>query len=808
MTRLRAWRPAPSLQLAITGCLPVVAAAAIGCVLALLRSQSYAVYAVDDISTLVAAAAATVGCASAARSSSYARRSWIFFAIGIGLLTTSEAIWGTYELILRRNVPTPGIADGGYLAGAIVLVVAVLLLPIVRNQAIVITPVRRALDALIAGGSVLAISWALVLQQAFDQGQHSFGQLVVALTYPLSDVLTVAAVALTLPLTPRRHRPSLMLAGLGLVALSIADSLFSYLTLRGSYVSGTPLDAVYVGGYLLLAAGGWQAVRTRAIERSDRLPSGESAEAISLMPLGRAVHREQLLPYIPLVLAVVVVLWQGITGSRISQAELLTAIAVAILVFFRQYLVLNDNMRLLGDLAQAQEELRFQAWHDGLTGLPNRRSFHRGLDAALHRRQSSGSHVIVLMVDVDGFKHINDTYGHQVGDDLLLDLAQRLRGVLRDQDAVARIGGDEFAVVIEGDAREPEAVSSLVESTARRLVAAGGRGTTVQGHRLRVGISIGGTSTALQRSAQVTGAELVREADVALYTAKGRGRGQAVIFDPSLGTGERALTAQLRDVLLDPQGEGIFAVFQPIVDLGTGRLRAVEALARWRTPDGTMVGPDVFVPLAEQAGLSAALFTRVMHAACAALRSWQVFDRHEAEPFTMSVNVSARQLDNGLLAGMVRDLLDAYDVPAEHLVLEVTESALAEDLDRASEALQAVVELGVRIAVDDFGTGWSSLSQLDRFPVEILKIDRSFVSRLGGDGRAERLVAGVLRLSEGLGLRAIAEGIEDASQLARLRDLGCPIGQGYYFSRPVPADRIATMLAAGGTLTLADSPAA
>ena len=322
------------------------------------------------------------------------------------------------------------------------------------------------------------------------------------------------------------------------------------------------------------------------------------------------------------------------------------------------------------------------------------------------------------MLDLDGFKDINDTYGHQVGDDLLLDLAHRLRGVLRDQDTVARIGGDEFAVVIEGEADEPDVLSSLAESTARRLVVAGGRGTTVQGHRLRVGVSVGGTSTALPRSTPVTGAELIREADVALYTAKGRGRGQAVIFDPSLGTGERALTAQLRDVLLDPHGEGIFAVFQPIVDLDTGRLRAVEALARWRTPDGTMVGPEVFVPLAEQADLSAALFTRVMHAACAALRSWPVFDGHEDEPFTMSVNVSARQLDDGLLAGMVRDLLEAYDLPAEHLVLEVTESALAEDIDRASEALQAVVAIGVRIAVDDFGTGWSSLSQLDRFPVE------------------------------------------------------------------------------------------
>ena len=656
-------------------------------------------------------------------------------------------------------------------------------------------------------GSVLAISWALVLQNAFDQGHQGLGELAVTVAYPLSDVLTIAAVVMTLPLTPRLHRSPFMLVAGGVLAMAIGDSVYTYLTLHGSYVSGGPSDAVYVAGYLLLAAGGVQAARSsRRTEEAGTVMSPATAHGETLTDL--APRREQLLPYIPLVLAVVVVLWQAVTGHRISQAELLTAIGVAVLVFVRQYLLLNDNGRLLGDLAHVQEELRFQAWHDGLTGLPNRQSFHRGLDAALLRREAAGSHVVVLMLDLDGFKDINDTYGHQVGDDLLLDLAHRLRGVLRDQDTVARIGGDEFAVVIEGEADEPDVLSSLAESTARRLVVAGGRGTTVQGHRLRVGVSVGGTSTALPRSTPVTGAELIREADVALYTAKGRGRGQAVIFDPSLGTGERALTAQLRDVLLDPHGEGIFAVFQPIVDLDTGRLRAVEALARWRTPDGTMVGPEVFVPLAEQAGLSAALFTRVMHAACAALRSWPVFDGHEAEPFTMSVNVSARQLDDGLLAGMVRDLLEAYDLPAEHLVLEVTESALAEDIDRASEALQAVVAIGVKIAVDDFGTGWSSLSQLDRFPVDILKIDRSFISRLGGDGRAERLVAGVLRLSEGLGLRAVAEGIEDASQLMRLHELGCGIGQGFYFSRPVPADRIATMLSAGGALTVAAEPPA
>jgi diguanylate cyclase (GGDEF)-like protein len=808
MTRLRAWCPTPSLRLAISACPAILAAAAVAGVIALLHSGSYAARAVDATGDTAAALAATVGFIAAARASRYARRSWTWFAIGLGLLATSEAVCGAYEILLHRDVPTPSVADAGFLTGSLVVVVAGLLLPIVRSRAVVVTPVRRALDALIAAGSMLLISWALFWHQAFDHGGHSHGLLVVALAYPLCDVLALAAVVLTLPLTPRQHRAPLVLVGAGLLAMTLADTLFSDLTLRGSYVFGTPLDTAYMAAYLLLAIGGWRAFRGRARGSAAVQSTEEKANAASGAPVDQPAQREQLLPYIPLLLAFLVLLWQVVAGSQIHQAEVINALAVVVLVLIRQYLLFNDNVRLLGDLAQAQEELRFQAWHDGLTGLPNRQSLHRGLQAALLRRETAGSHVIVLMLDLDGFKEINDTYGHQVGDELLLDLAGRLRGVLRDPDTVARMGGDEFAVVIECDELEPEVVSSLLERTARRLVAAGGQGTTVQGNRLHVGISVGGTSTALPRTTAPTGAELLREADLALYTAKGRGRGQAVVFDPSLGSGERELTAKLRDVLLDPNGEGIFAVFQPIVNLDSGRLLAVEALARWRLPDGITVGPEIFVPLAEQAGLSAALFTRVMHAACAALRSWPVFDDDRADTFTMSVNVSARQLDDGLLSGMVRDLLEAYDLPAEHLVLEVTESALAEDLDRATDALDAVVAIGAKVAVDDFGTGWSSLSQLDRFPAQILKIDRSFVSRLGGDGRADRLVAGVLRLSEGLGLQTIAEGIEDISQLSRLRDLGCHAGQGYYFSRPVSADRIAAMLGDGAACTVAQSSAA
>jgi diguanylate cyclase (GGDEF)-like protein len=655
MTRLRGWRPASSsLKLTIAALVP---AAAIAVALAFLSSDWYSARAIDDISTVVAAALSTAGCALAARRQPYARRCWQWLAVGAALLTVAEGIWGWYELVLQRDVPSPGPADVGYLVGSAAQAIAVFLLPLARRRSPGWSWIRRWLDGFIVVGSVLAISWALVLQKAFDQGHQSFGELAVTVAYPLMDVLTIAAVVMTLPLTPRRYRSPWALVAFGILAAAVGDSAYTYLTLQGTYVSGGPLDAVYVAGYLLLAVGGLQAARSagRTVEERTDAPSSVGDGLGPEIP----PRREHLLPYLPLVLAVVVVLWQGVTASRISQAELLTCLTVAVLVFVRQYLLLNDNGRLVGDLAHVQEELRFQAWHDGLTGLPNRQSFHRGLDAALLRRDTTGSQVVVLMLDLDGFKEINDTYGHQVGDDLLLDLAQRLRGVLRDQDTVARIGGDEFAVVIESDAQDPDALTSLIENTARRLVVAGGQGTTVQGHRLRVGVSVGGTSTSLPRSAPVTGAELMREADVALYTAKGRGRGQSVIFDPSLGTGERALTAQLRDVLLDPYGEGIFAVFQPIVDLDTGRLRAVEALARWRTPDGVMVGPDVFVPLAEQAGLSAALFTRVMHAACGALRSWPVFDGDDAEPFTMSVNVSARQLDDGLLAGMVRDLLEA-----------------------------------------------------------------------------------------------------------------------------------------------------
>ena len=820
MTRIRAWCSAPVMRLPLAA---LLSGAVVAAALARLQPASFAARAVSDLATVVAASLGTAWCAVAARRRGYARHSWLLFAAGTGLLTLAEYVWGTYELLLRRDVPSPGFADAGYLAGNALLAAGVLLLPPGRrrfgwpDRAMV---ARRTLDAFIVMGAALAISWALVLQSVYRQGHRSVAELVVVMAYPLTDVLMLACVGITVPSTPRAFRSSLAVLGSGLAAMALADGLYAYLTLRGDYASGGPLDGLYVAGYLLIAVGGlraWQSAGRRAdpaAEAGEDTPNGplppraRTIEPAGMARTARTARQQLLLPYVPLLLAVTVVMGQALTGTRPGQAETITAAVVTLLVFLRQFLMLNDNLRLLADLGKAQQELRHQAWHDGLTGLPNRLAFHRSVQSALDSRGSDGE-VAVLMLDLDGFKHVNDTYGHQVGDQMLLGVALRVRAVLREGDIVARIGGDEFAVLLEHRLPDGKAAADLVAEAARRVVTAVGRGYSISGHRVRVGASVGATATGIARSAPISVTELLREADVALYAAKGRGRGQAVVFDPAMGAGERALTEQLRSILLDPHGEGIFPVFQPIVHLETGRLVGVEALARWQLPDGSMVAPDIFVPLVERAGLAAALFTRMLAAACRAWTSWPVpADGPDGPPFVLSVNVSAHQLDDGLLAGMVADLLEAYGIPPERLVLEVTESALAEDIERASATLELVARSGVRIAVDDFGTGWSSLSQLDRFPVHVLKVDRSFVSRLAGDGRAERLVAGVLRLSEGLGLHVVAEGIEDVDQLDRLRALGCRAGQGFLFCGPVPAQRIAQLLSGGARLDALGSSAA
>jgi diguanylate cyclase (GGDEF)-like protein/PAS domain S-box-containing protein len=447
---------------------------------------------------------------------------------------------------------------------------------------------------------------------------------------------------------------------------------------------------------------------------------------------------------------------------------------------------------------QLQAQLQHNAFHDALTGLANRALFADRLEHALARTDRLATPVAVLFVDLDDFKAVNDGAGHSAGDELLVAVADRLRNVLRPSDTIARLGGDEFAVLIE-DGADP----ARTTATADRLLVALSEPfpSGAADEQVRVTASVGiATGAAGQHDA----AELLRHADVAMYAAKEAGKGRAAVFAPDMDSaiiGQLQLKAELARAV----ERGEFVVhYQPTVELATGRLAGVEALVRWQHPDRGLVPPLDFIPLAEQTGLIVPIGRYVLREACRQMATWQR-DYTTHPPLTVSVNLSARELDEPGLVGSVRAALEDAQLDPAHLVLEITETLLLVDLPTTVGTLLELRALGVRLAVDDFGTGYSSLAYLENLPVDILKIDKSFVDRIadqnpglpaGSENGAQRsvMVSAISQLAHALSLQMVAEGIEAPEQVTTLRGLACQYGQGYYFARPLTADALGGLL--------------
>jgi diguanylate cyclase (GGDEF)-like protein/PAS domain S-box-containing protein len=428
-----------------------------------------------------------------------------------------------------------------------------------------------------------------------------------------------------------------------------------------------------------------------------------------------------------------------------------------------------------------QQQLAHQAFHDSLTGLANRALFVDRVTHALDLTRRGTSLVGVLFVDLDDFKTVNDSLGHAAGDELLVAVAERLLGCLREEDTCARLGGDEFAVLIE-NAGGPEAAIVV----ARRVLDAISAPLQILGSQVSVQASVG---IALG-SSSVTTSELLRNADLAMYRAKGDGKHRYALFEPAMHTRvlERlALKAELQTAVAAQQFE---LHYQPIVALQTGLPVGVEALVRWNHPDRGLVMPDGFVPLAEETGLILPLGRFVLRSACRQAERWRTLGHPD---LGISVNISAKQLASPHLPSEVTSALREASLEPSALTLEITESMLLDSQPVVSR-LEALKALGVRIAIDDFGTGYSSLNYLRRFPVDTLKIAKPFVDEIGARPGQRRLVEAILRLGATLGLETVAEGIEEVPQRDLLRKLRCRFGQGYLFSRPLPADELDPVL--------------
>jgi diguanylate cyclase (GGDEF)-like protein/PAS domain S-box-containing protein len=421
----------------------------------------------------------------------------------------------------------------------------------------------------------------------------------------------------------------------------------------------------------------------------------------------------------------------------------------------------------------AAERLTHAATHDDLTELPNRAALVDRLDALL--ADAAPGQVSVLFIDLDNFKVVNDSLGHGAGDALLRSTAARLRHVMRDSDRLARFGGDEFVVFVDGGV-DPAVVAERLRREVQRPV-------TIDGHELVVTASIG---FAVNSQPGLTADELVRDADAAMYRAKAAGRDRIEEFTEDTRHATVAVLQTSTELRRGLERGEIVPYFQPIVDLDGGHVIGFEVLARWLHPERGLLPPAEFLPAAVEAGLIVELGGRVLRDSLAQLAHWRATGLRFAD-CAISVNVATQQLIDGSFLGLVGEALAETGIDADSLWLEITETALMADTKAATSALRDLRGLGLHLSVDDFGTGYSSLTYLKRFPVEQIKIDRSFVTGLGLEADDTSIVEAVVRLGHSLGLTVVAEGVETPLQLNRLRDLRCDKGQGYLFGRPRPA---------------------
>ncbi|TCO49718.1 putative bifunctional diguanylate cyclase/phosphodiesterase [Actinocrispum wychmicini] len=719
---------------------------------------------VDDVMQLTTGLTAVVCGLLGARRARGAQRWWrMLVAVGMLGWSGGQVVWSYYQLASNEGLPSPSLADVGYLSFPVFALPALFVLGVSRER-----PDRQrwrpsqwtghfgvavVLDGLVVTGSLFILVWTTALGSVVRTVGPDSLKWAVAIAYPLSDlvVVVVAVLLVVFDRVDRPYRRNLLLLAAGIVALACSDSIFAYLVSIGAESMKPWADAGFVLGPLLIS---YALLAAPGRRREDASQPG-------------TVDWWQLaLPYLPVTIVVLVITGQQLFGDGPDAVVAWLGVLVILLLLARQLLSVLDNRLLLRRVYEGQQQLAYQAFHDPLTGLANRSLFGDRINQAVG--DPTRQPMILIFVDLDDFKDVNDRFGHAGGDSLLHSVGQRLLGCVRSTDTVARLGGDEFAILLEGEQDAPEAVGERIRNALRQPFAVHGAPVTV---RASMGLVVPDPAEPL-----VTSDVLLGRADTSMYAGKRLGKDTAVVYRPSQDGPPDFPTALRYAHGAVPVGFSLS--FQPIVRLIDEQPTAVEALARWTAPDGTHVSPEAFVPAAEAAGLGAELDALVLDMACRQMTAAGL-------DVAVHVNVGASRLGTPELERTVRAALDRYRLAAGQLVVEITEAVPVPDLAAGADAIRRLQSLGVRVALDDFGAGYSSLTYLHALPVDLIKLDRALTTGVHPD-RDEKLCRSLVALCADLGLAIVAEGIETAAQTELITRAGCTMAQGYRFGRPAP----------------------
>ncbi len=848
-----------------------------------------------DFGLSVAALTASVSCFLYARApGSRFRPAWLLFAFSSAMAAAGNGVWGWYEVVLGRPVPSPSVADLFFLLFAPPAIVGLLVLakrPVTRAGWVCL-----GLDSWLIGGSLLTLSWSLALTHTAQVEGESVARAALSLAYPLLDIVLVSMVLALHFRRSQANRSAIHTAIAALALTVLCDALFTSPLLRENYRSGQLLDAGWFAGSLLLAYAPWGARRT--VESAAPARGQRHLRHLSRPVAGSLAA---LTPYLAAAVCTLGILYNVIEGRRVDRVVVFTGCTVVLALVVRQGIMLVDNIALTHELAQKenhfrslvqgssdvimiaaptgvlryvspaasgvygreaeeligselaslihpddlgavvhevrrflaaspseepttriecrfksgtgewlnvestvnrhqgglifnsrdvtervrlQAQLQHNAEHDPLTDLPNRALFTKRVRQALSGRRAGDSGTAVLFIDLDGFKGVNDRLGHQAGDELLVQAARRLQDSVRAGDTAARLGGDEFAALILGDGGHDRSGRELrVHEIADRLRLTLSEPYRVEGQEVRVAASIGVAFA----EPGIGAGDLLRNADLAMYRAKAGGKNRVELYAPQMQTEvvrSTAVATRLRTALEDGEFN---LVHQPVVDLTTGRVTAVAAQARWRSAQSLLFTPAEFLRVGEDSRRTGELGRWLLEEAVE-----QAAERaRQGHRVPVAVRLPARGLlDRSLPLSTVENLLTKHEMPTGALIIELADSDPRISFDELEQRLVALRRLGVRIALDGFGSGYAAITALRRLPVDILKLDRGLVEGVVESPRLHKITSGLLRIARDLGMQSVADGVDVPEQVLALRAMGCTHGQGMAFSGPLDEYRL------------------